>query len=84
MTAIAERLDRVLRTLPPARATKVERLVDDVLAVVEEPATEEAAREARIAAHREHVARCLESASNMDWSDFERPPQGDYEKREDW
>lgn len=84
MTAIAERLDEVMRRLPPARATTVEKLVRDVIAVVEETPGLEAAREARIQAHREHIAQCRAGADALDWSGFERPPQGEYEVREEW
>ena len=84
MTAIAERLDEVMRKLPPARATSVEKLVLDVIAVVEGERSPEMDREARIRAHREHIARCVDGAEALDWSDFERPPQGEYEVREEW
>lgn len=87
MTAIAEKLDEVMRRLPPAAATSVEKLVRDVIEVVESAPsaeTEREARDARIKAHREHISRCLEEASSLDWSDFERPPQGESEVREQW
>ncbi|MFZ4765855.1 MAG: hypothetical protein ACOYMN_12965 [Roseimicrobium sp.] len=83
MTAIAEHLDRRLKTLPPAAAASVEKLVWDVLSVVdaEPPALD---HEAAVKAHREHIAKCLDMASELDWSDFERPDQGVEEIREDW
>ena len=83
MIAIAERLDRKLRSLPPARAASVEKLVNDVLDVVEsEPATS-ADRAAAIEAHREHWRNMDVALDRLDWSDFERPDQGVEEIRED-
>lgn len=84
MTAIAEKLDEVMRRPPPAAATTVEQRVREVLHEAEGESPADAAREARIKAHQEHIARCLDDASALDWSDFERPPQGEYEVREDW
>ena len=84
MTAIAQRLEQKLRTLPPHRAASLERLVEDAIAVADPVTPEQADREARIQAHREHIAKSLDMAAALDWSDFERPPQGEYEKREEW
>ncbi len=79
MTAIAERLDEVIRRLPPATATSVEKLVWDVIAVVEGAPSSATERETRIRAHEEHIVKCLAGAAALDWSDFERPPQGENE-----
>ena len=84
MTAIAERLDRKLKTLPPATAASVERLVWDVLQVVDLAPEPVADRAARIVAHREHIKKCIDMAAELDWSGFERPDQGVSETREDW
>jgi len=87
MTAIAEQLDRRLKAMPPARAASLSKLVHDLLEVVDDntPASEPAKdRLAAIAAHREHIQKCLEAAAALDWSDFERPDQGVSEIREDW
>lgn len=84
MTAIAERLDRKLKSLPPARAASVEKLVTDVLEVVDSVPATSADRATAIAAHREHIERCTAMAAELDWSDFERPDQGVEEVREDW
>lgn len=89
MTAIALELDRQLKRLSPERAASVAKVVRDVLDLVEAEAgpvaeNEEATQEAAIAAHREHIRKALDAASELDWSDFERPPQGEYEKREEW
>lgn len=84
MSVIAQRLDEKLKSMPPAKAASVERLVWDVLQVVDfEPAAPESRLE-DVQAHEAHVARCLEMASELDWSDLERPAQGVSEKREDW
>ena len=69
--------------MPPAKAASVERLVWDVLQVVDSEPAAPASRVADVHAHEAHVARCLEMASGLDWSDFERPEQGVSEKRED-
>ena len=85
MTAIAEHLDRKLKSMPAATAASVEKLVMDVLNVVETaPPAPAKDREAAIKAHQEHIRRCIDSASELDWSDFERPDQGVEEVREDW
>ncbi len=80
MTNVAEHLDRKLKSLPPAQAASVERLVWDVLQVVE-PAS--ASRSAAIQTHGEHIDRCLAMAAELDWTGFERPGQGVSEIRED-
>ena len=86
MTAIAEQLDRRLKAMPPDRAASVSKLVHDLLEVVDAPSAvpTETDREAAIAAHRAHIAKCLDAAAELDWSDFERPDQGVSEIREDW
>lgn len=84
MTAIAERLDQKLKTLPLATAASVERLVLDVLQIVDQVPAPAADRAARIEAHQEHIKKCIDMASELDWSDFERPDQGVSETREDW
>jgi hypothetical protein len=85
MTAIAKQLDQTLSSLPAATAASVERLVWDVINVVkprsDAPGTD---RDAAVRAHQAHIARCLDSSAGLDWSDFERPPQGVEEIREDW
>ncbi|HBJ86392.1 MAG TPA: hypothetical protein DDZ88_21560 [Verrucomicrobiales bacterium] len=84
MSVISERLDQKLKSLPPAKAASVERLVWDVLQVVDFQASEPASRAVEVQQHEAHVSRCLEMASALDWSEFERPEQGVSEKREDW
>ena len=85
MTAIAEHLDRKLKTMPPAAAASVEKLVLDVLSIVEaSPPPAAPDREAAIKAHQEHIGRCIDAAAELDWSDFKRPDQGVEEVREDW
>ena len=81
MSVIAERLDQKLKSLPPAKAASVERLVWDVLQVV---GFEPASRAVAVQEHEKHVAECLKMAAELDWSDFERPEQGVSEKREEW
>lgn len=85
MSIIAQQLDQTLSSLPAATAASVERLVWDVIHVVKpRPDAPEADRDAAIHAHQAHIARCLDSSAGLDWSDFERPPQGAAEIREDW
>lgn len=87
MTAVAEHLNRTLQSLPPGAAASVERLVWDVISVVElQPpySQPDSDREAAIRAHQAHIDKCLEKSAALDWSDFERPPQGENQVREDW
>jgi hypothetical protein len=84
MSVIALRLDQKLKSMTPAKAASVERLVWDVLQVVDFQPVAAAARAVEVQEHEAHVARCLEMASELDWSDFQRPEQGVSEKREDW
>ncbi|MDP1587462.1 MAG: hypothetical protein Q8M07_06970 [Prosthecobacter sp.] len=87
MTAVAAQLDRMLEKLPAAAAASVERLVWDVLNVVElQPQTPRPAsdHEADILAHQAHWQKVDAMLDELDWSDFERPPQGESEVREDW
>ena len=86
MTAIAEHLDRKLKTMPPAAAASVEKLVLDVLNVMEEASAKPDAkdREAAIRAHQEHWKMVDAMTRELDWSGFERPDQGVEEIREDW
>ena len=76
MIAIAERLDRKLKSLPPARAASVEKLVNDVLEVVDSVPVTSADRAAAIEAHQEHWRKMDAMLDKLDWSDFERPDQG--------
>ena len=84
MTAIAEKLDEVMRRLPPAAASSVEQRVWEVIHEAEGASPADAAREARINAHQAHWLKMDSMLAELDWSDFERPPQGEYEVREDW
>jgi hypothetical protein len=80
MTAIAAELDQKLQTLDPQAATYVEQLVRDALRQAEthlSPATDAKA----LAEHQAHIAKF---AGIWAGDDFERPPQGEFEKREDW
>ena len=75
MTAIAIELDQKLQTLDHETAASVERLVRDALQLAEKKSTAQPALSADFWKQiREH------------WGDepFERPPQGEYEKREEW
>ena len=80
MTAIAAELDRKLQTLDPDTAAFLECLVRDALQRADKsPATGADAR--ALAEHQAHIAKF---AGIWAGDDFERPPQGEYEKREDW
>ncbi len=79
MTAIATELDRKLQTLDPQAAAYLEQLVREVLQQVEQSPTEPPTSEAVIA-HRAHIAKF---AGIWAGEDFERPPQGESERREE-
>ena len=85
MTAIAEHLDRKLKTMPPAAAASVEKLVLDVLSVMDAAPTQAPAkdRESAIRAHQDHWKKVDAMTKELDWSHFERPDQGVEETRED-
>lgn len=87
MTAIAKQLDQTLSSLPAATAASVERLVWDVINVVAlrpQAAVPEADRATAIRAHQAHWRQVDAMLDELDWSGFERPPQGESEVREDW
>lgn len=74
MTAIAAELDQKLQTLDPQAAAYVEQLVREAL------------RQAEKKAVASHWPPGFWDKVRADWGDepFERPPQGEFEKREDW
>ena len=78
MSGIAAELDKKLQTLDPETAASVERLVRDALQLAEQKS---ARNPQAMAEHRAHIARF---AGIWAGDDFERPPQGELEKREDW
>jgi hypothetical protein len=80
MTAIAIELDKKLQSLDPETAASVEQLVRDALQLAERKPDASRNPDA-IAAHRAHVAKF---AGIWAGDDFERPPQGEFEKREEW
>ena len=82
MTAIAEQLDRRLKTMPAAQAASVTRLVRGLLEVVETTPVRPPSDEAAVAAHRAHWEKMDALFGELDWSDFERPDQGVSEIRE--
>lgn len=75
MTAIAVELDQKLQKLDPETAASVERLVRDALQLAEQ---RKANGSAWPAGFWEKIRE--------DWGPepFERPPQGKFEKREEW
>ena len=77
MSAIAEELDAKLRTLDAKAADSLEKLVRDALELVE--TQNGAARPDRLPP--DFFARI---ASEFGGEPFERPPQGESEKRETW
>lgn len=83
MNAIAIELDEKLKTLGPAKAAAVERVVRDTLALAGTDGGE-SERQSAIEAHREHWKKMDQMFGELDWSDFERPPQGELETREEW
>ena len=84
MSTVSARLDQVMKTLTPDRAASVEKLVWDVIRIVESPGPSAGDRQDKVAAHAEHVRSILNDAAAFDWSGLERPSQGESEKREDW
>ena len=80
MTAIAVELDRKLQSLDPETAALLERLVRDALQRTDKSPVA-AADATALAEHQAHIAKF---AGIWAGDDFERPPQGQFEKREDW
>ena len=80
MHTIAVELDRKLQTLDPDTAASVEQIVRDALRLAEKKPAHAASPEA-LAAHQAHIAKF---AGIWAGDDFERPPQGEFEKREEW
>lgn len=80
MTAIAAELDQKLQTLDPETAAYVERLVRAALRQAESNLAPTADTKA-LAEHQAHIDKF---AGIWAGDDFERPPQGEFEKREDW
>ena len=76
MNAIAVELDRKLQGLDPDTAASVERLVRDALHLAEQKRSAVPKE-----SHREFIQRLRGSFGD---EPFERPPQGEFEKREDW
>ena len=76
MTAIAVELDQKLRELDPKTAASVEQLVRDALKLAEQTGAATSKE-----SHREFIQRMAGSFGD---EPFERPPQGEFEKREDW
>lgn len=74
MTAIAAELDQKLQTLDPETAAYVEQLVREAL------------QQADTKAAAVNWPPGFWDKVRADWGDkpFERPPQGEFEKREDW
>ena len=80
MNAIAVELDQKLQSLDPDTAASVEQLVRDALHLAEKKSTPTQALAANTT-HRAHIAKF---AGLWAGDDFKRPPQGEFEKREDW
>ena len=76
MNAIAFELDRKLQSLDPATAASLERIVRDALELADQKQ-----QGAPAESHREFIQRVRGSFGD---EPFERPPQGEFEKREDW
>ena len=77
MSAIAEQLDAKLKTLDAKAASALEKLVRDALELME---TQNGA------ARPEHLPPDFFTriAGEFGSEPFERPPQGEFEKREAW
>lgn len=77
MTAIAAQLDEKLRTLDARAASSLEKLVRDALDLVE---TQEGGRRSEYLPPG-FFARIAEEFGR---EPIERPPQGEFEKRQEW
>ena len=75
MTAIARELDEKLKTLDASTAATVERLVRDALELASAP---------RKAASDWPPGFFEETSGAFANEPFERPSQGEFEKREEW
>jgi hypothetical protein len=75
MSSIALELEAALKTLPPVKAQAVEQEIRRVLAGATSGAMP------RKESHREFIERMAGSFGD---EPFERPPQGEFEKREEW
>ena len=77
MSAIAEQLDAKLKTLDPKAASSLEKLVRDALELVE-------TQNGGIRPEHLPADFFTRIAAEFGGDPLERPPQGEFEKREDW
>ena len=77
MSAIAEELDAKLRTLDARAASSLEKLVRDALELVE-------TQNGTVRPDRLPPDFFTRIAGEFGSEPFERPPQGEFEKREAW
>ena len=77
MSAIAEQLDAKLKTLGPEAASSLERLVRDALELV-------AVQNSAQRADRLPADFFTRISREFGAEPLERPPQGDFEQRQDW
>lgn len=77
MSAIAEELDAKLKTLDAKAASSLEKLVRDALELVE-------AQNGRARLERLPADFFTRIAAEFGAEPFERPPQGEFEKRGPW
>lgn len=82
MNSVVQELDEKLKALSPDKAASVERLLRSAIDLMDGSKGSDSALS--MAAHGDHIDRILGEAAQMDWSDFERPTQGQLEDREDW
>jgi len=77
MSAIAEQLDAKLKTLDARAASSLEKLVRDALELVE-------TQNGAVRPERLPLDFFARIAAEFGSEPFERPPQGEFEKREAW
>jgi hypothetical protein len=77
MSAIAEQLDAKLKTLDARAASSLEKLVRDALELVE-------TQNGGLRTERSPADFFVRIAAEFGSEPFDRPPQGDFEKREAW
>lgn len=78
MSSVVEELDSVLKRVDSRMARKIERLVRDLIAVVDVPPKVKTDANGWPEGYFERNAGCLAG------EEFERPEQLPYEKREEW
>ncbi len=78
MSSVVEELDSVLKRVDSRMAQRIERLVRDLIAVIDVLPNQKVESKGRSEGYFERIPGCLAE------EEFERPVQLPYEKREEW